>query len=298
MSRSRNFCFTLNNYTEDEYKSVFNIGYRYIVVGKEVGESGTPHLQGFISFKSQRSFESVKSMLSRAHIEVARGTVEQNREYCIKGGDFVEQGDRPMSQKEKGQANADRWDDAIIAAKEGRWTDIPGDIRVAHERGLEYIVRKDRMLHRPPEVLPYDGVESCWYWGPPGTGKSLGARRDAEKFGGGLYIKDPKTVWFDRYEGEETVLIDDFDKYQVGMGGEMKRWLDIYPFQAQVKGGSELIRPKRVFVTSNYHPNDIWEDQVTRDAILRRVVVKHVTGGESHPPLDAPCFKRVKLDKI
>lgn len=80
----------------------------------------------------------------------------------------------------------------------------------------------------------------------------------------------------DGYNGEEVVIIDDFDKFQVKQGGDMKRWLDRYPFQAQFKGGMEKIRPRRVIVTSQYTPEEIWDDHKTVDAIKRRVKMVHI----------------------
>lgn len=74
MSKSRAYCFTLNNYTEEEYLSVTSLESKYLVVGKEKGESGTPHLQGFIYFENPRGFNSVKKSIPRAHLEISKGT--------------------------------------------------------------------------------------------------------------------------------------------------------------------------------------------------------------------------------
>lgn len=83
---SKYWCFTLNNYTKDEmdqletiFKS-FKIEYYF---GEEVGENGTPHLQGFIKSGSKiRPLEKIKN--KRIHWEKTKGNEEQNITYCSK----------------------------------------------------------------------------------------------------------------------------------------------------------------------------------------------------------------------
>ena len=92
--RAKRWCFTLNDSMEEDVERVrgacTEANCQFAVVGKEVGDSGTPHLQGFVHFKKQILFTAVKKMLgSRGHFEVARGTDEQKDEYCQKGGDIV-----------------------------------------------------------------------------------------------------------------------------------------------------------------------------------------------------------------
>ena len=58
-----------------------------MVVGVEVGENGTPHLQGYIRTKKCLRFNAIKSIIGkRAHIEQARGTELENDDYCRKDG--------------------------------------------------------------------------------------------------------------------------------------------------------------------------------------------------------------------
>ena len=63
--------FTLNNYTEENIKTLekFATDVNRMVVGKEVGEKGTPHLQGRITFKQSRRLRPCKKLLPRAHWE-------------------------------------------------------------------------------------------------------------------------------------------------------------------------------------------------------------------------------------
>ena len=91
MSRSRSWCFTLNNYTQDEEIAVQGLDCVYLVYGREVGsDEHTPHLQGFIHMKSQHTLSAMKKRITRAHFEVRKGTVDEATDYCKKDGDFFE----------------------------------------------------------------------------------------------------------------------------------------------------------------------------------------------------------------
>ena len=58
-----------------------------MVVGVEVGEKGTPHLQGYVRLTKNTRFNAVKKLIGmKAHIEMARGTELENDEYCRKDG--------------------------------------------------------------------------------------------------------------------------------------------------------------------------------------------------------------------
>lgn len=87
--QSLHWCFTLNNYDETELDSIRQSlskeEIRYAIFGKEVGENGTPHLQGYVSFKTRKRLKPVKKVVGeRAHVEVAKGNESQNRTYCSK----------------------------------------------------------------------------------------------------------------------------------------------------------------------------------------------------------------------
>jgi len=77
-ARSRCWCFTLNNYTADEFAAARSLnsaaGVAYACFAPEIAESGTPHLQGYVRFTNARSLASVRREHPRAHWESSRGT--------------------------------------------------------------------------------------------------------------------------------------------------------------------------------------------------------------------------------
>ena len=76
MSRVKYWCFTLNNPTSDERDKILALDgdrqLEYLVFGNEVGDSGTPHLQGFVAFVARVRLTQLKQVISeRAHFEAA-----------------------------------------------------------------------------------------------------------------------------------------------------------------------------------------------------------------------------------
>jgi len=263
MSRSRNFTFTQNNYPDTSM--VDEVECRYIVYGKEVGASGTPHLQGTIVFHNAKTETTVRKILRGCHIEICKD-LNASIIYCKKEGDFTERGDCPLSQTQKGECNIERYKRAREAAQEGREADIPADIYIRHYCTIKKIKAEHQALPAPLTV-----TDNEWVWGPPGTGKTTKAMTDHPL----AYLKDPSNKWFDGYDGQDVVIVDDFDKYHVAQTHLLKRLCHEQPLQVELKGGSTTIRPKKVIVTSNSSPDDLWEEP-DLSAIKRRFKITHV----------------------
>jgi len=80
------------------------------------------------------------------------------------------------------------------------------------------------------------------------------------------------------YAGENAVLIDDIEKTEQFMLGNLKRWASYEPFLAEDKyGGFTKLRPKYIIVTSNYAPEEIWPDSKELEPIQRRFKVINMT---------------------
>lgn len=269
MSRSRAYVFTLNNYTEEEEAELYPklAKCKYASVGREVGkERGTPHLQGVVWFHNAKSFNAARRFLGpRCRVEPVEAKIPSKAiNYTQKEGNFKEWGIKPLDPKRKGSQEQERWEDALKAAKEGRLDDIPADI------ALRYYSTIKRIKHdyeRPPQDLA--AVTGIWYYGPPGTGKSYTARQKYPD----SYIKN-QNKWWDGYQGEDSVIIDDFDS--AALGHHLKIWADRYAFRAEVKGGTLFIRPTFIIITSNYSIEELFkDDQVLADAIKRRFKCTH-----------------------
>lgn len=83
-SPAKRWCFTLNNYTKEDLSSIVPVLSKYCdkyLVAKEVGESGTPHLQGFINFKTKARPKSVFCFNEKFHWEAAKGNDQQQVNY-------------------------------------------------------------------------------------------------------------------------------------------------------------------------------------------------------------------------
>ena len=277
--KSRSFSFTINN-----YKSVptgLHPKMKYLCYGKEVGENGNPHIQGYVVFKNQH-WKPHQYFLEHGHghFEITRGTPQQNIDYCSKEGNFTEYGTRPMDPRKGGRRGGDmeieRWDEAWKAAKEGRIEDIPADIRLRH---YGTILKVASRYQQPPEEL--DSLDNLWIVGEHGTGKSTWVHRTYP----GAYKKGFSKWWCGYREdepGHKTVLLDDLHP-KFAEKELLKNWADVFPFQAEIKGGSMTIRPERIIVTSNYQPREVFGEK-DLGPIMRRFRVVSVADLPPAPP--------------
>lgn len=284
MARTRNWVFTYHLEDGDQTEvRLAGLECRYIVFGRETcPTTGRRHLQGYVEFENAKTQSAVKRLLGseRFHVEPRRGSQEQAIDYCKKDGDFVERGVPAADAAAGGQLEKDRWQRARDAAKRGDFEAIDDELYIRYQASFKRI-RMDAVQQRT--VLDGDLLNE-WFVGPSGSGKSRTARLENPNF----FDKDPMTRWWDGYNGEDVVLIDDFDKFQKAQGGDIKRWSDRYSFQAPVKGGYLTIRPLKFVITSQYLPEQIWDDPETIAAINRRFRIRRF--GEDPAPM-APMFR-------
>ena len=124
---AKNWCFTKNNYQESWKEDIqaaissveerLNCNCEYVLIAKETGESGTPHLQGFISFS--KAITRPSQNIFQAHWEVAKD-VAASIAYCKKGEQSKEEWTRFKQNGPNYGVNADYWEQGQAPRKRGR----------------------------------------------------------------------------------------------------------------------------------------------------------------------------------
>lgn len=271
--RSQGWCFTWNNYTEDDERwiqSEVKKNAIYVVYGREKGESGTPHLQGYVYFNSRRTRRSASKMLPRAHLQPARGNADQNFKYCTKETLTYEYGKRPQGRNEvtesMNSARKAKAAKALAYAEEGNWDKLREEFPDMWIKNEEKLRAKYK-----PVIENLDGeLEHEWWVGATGVGKS---RLAHELYPDHFSKKINK--WWCGYAYEEVVVIEEWAPgANPGTVQALKQWADRYRFPAEIKGGNiGRIRPRKIIVLSNYTPHQCFENNSDLEPMLRRFTV-------------------------
>lgn len=226
---------------------------KYGICQLEKGESGTPHIQGYIYWPSEKSFKFMKTMFTGAHIEKAKGTPADNRKYCT---------------KEEGRV-AGPWEFGELPEK-GKRSDLDG-LKIDLDKGMDMKeiseIHFNHYLRYQRGITSYKvlhAVERDWlmevevFWGPTGSGKSRRARAENP----GAYWKSKNassSQYWDNYQGQSTIIIDEF--YGWLPFDFLLRLLDSTPIQLDIKHGSVACSAKKIVFTSNDHPSDWYSSE-------------------------------------
>ncbi len=292
--RLRNAVFTWNNPRPDAAHAIAAIreivGTTFAVIGEEVGDSGTPHLQGFLEFDRQIAFSVLHRALGKSHIEARKGTPTQAAEYCRKGEQTKDEWTRLGIRGPNFGKNARVHEWGTISGQ-GVRSDLEGPARLfveenasirrvalAHpEQFIKYhkgmaALRQYCIRPRDPNVPPRVTV----FWGKTGSGKSRRARQHLESLDGHddeIFVWGPAMgSWFDGYDGNTRVVFEEF-RGQLPFG-MMLDILDRYTCKVQYKGGMTPFVATDIVITSP-KPPQLWysaPDCLDRlDQLTRRV---------------------------
>lgn len=258
----------MNNYRDSEIfqlKQLHPSKASFLILGKEVGAQGTPHLQGYLEVTKKVSLSTLKSWpgLERAHIEKANGSADQNLAYCSKEdpdpvllGSPFRQGARTdleemKSLVDQGVSELDLWEQDFR-------TMVRYHRAISHYRSLRALPR-----HWATEVIVLIGPSGC---GKTRFAYDLAKSRHLNLWsysGGG---------WFDGYQGHEVALFDDFYGSESGIAWDvLLKLLDRYPYQVPIKGAFREWCPRIVIITSNADVNEWYPRVINQDALWRRI---------------------------
>lgn len=247
----------------DKWQPHLPEGVAYIRGQAETGNAtGYEHWQVLVYFGRTVRLSGVKRLFGQqSHCELSRSSAADayvwKDETRIDGTQF-EFGQRPIKRN-----SARDWADIKQKAIEGKLEEVPPDLFVRHYGNLRRIAAD---YSKPVSIERTIYV----YWGQTGVGKS---RKAWDEAGLDAYPKDPLSKFWDGYQGQKHVVIDEF-RGIINIA-HILRWFDRYPVNVEIKGSSTTLRATKIWITSNLHPRDWYVDldNATMDALLRRLKI-------------------------
>lgn len=261
---------------------------QYFVMYKEVAPStGHEHYHSLLILHSMKRAHTAIDIDPRGSWEKCTGTALQAFKYVSKEGQLhFEYGQAPTAIQRYKEALApeqrkrqhptkaeEQWKEMLDKAKRGDET--IRDEKLYARYGSYF----DRILAHAHKDEIYPGEltqKNKWIWGPTGTGKTRCVWEDAVAQEKRVFVKNCNK-WWDGYEGQEIVLIDDAGENIKVLAQHIKNWADRYPFTAEVKGGTRRINTSefKLIITSNYSIDQLF-NETDAEAIKRRFEVVYM----------------------
>lgn len=252
----------------------------YYCMSDEIGSTYHTHI--YAAFSSAVRFSTLKARFPEAHLEAARGTSAQNRDYIRKSGKW----EHDAKHGTRIPGTFEEWGE-VPEEQPGRRTDIDclyemvkegaSDIEIleSYPRAMMYLDKIERVrqtLKAERYSTEFRPLEVTYLWGPTGTGKTRGVM---EKYG---YDRVCRVTDYDhpfeRYAGEDVLLFDEF-RSQLRIS-DMLNYLDGYPLMLPCRYANKQACYTKVYLVSNVSPesqyrNIQWDEPATWQAFTRRI---------------------------
>lgn len=296
----RNWCITKNFKSKDNekickafYKDKKNINQLHnTLIAREFkhfiwsvergGEEDCMHIQGYLEHTKKTTLLTIKDLLKgtileNCHIERAKGSAKQNHEYCSKKETHIHGPHtfgRPAKKRQGKRTDLEKVADmlkkgkSIMDINEEHTTTYIKYSKGIKESQSQFMRRK---CYKWTPDQRHAELRIHVIWGDAGTGKtrSIYEKHDIED----IYVlcrKNNGNLWFDNYEGQSVLLIDEFNGWIPH--GMLLQLLDIYPMSVDVKGGTTYNLWKTVYILSNVDPEEWYKNLTSKQckALKRR----------------------------
>lgn len=246
---------------------------RYLGVGRDLNKEGEKeHYHGLLQVYERKTLKQIVAMCPGVHLELARGTTKQIREYGCK---YISE-----------------WKEWGIAKSQGQRTDLE---KIWKEIG-EGAGREEICVNYPSVWCRYrNGIADRlriaernkskefrhltveYWWGETDLGKTRGAVEGNpghyKKAGWGM-------DWWDDYCGESTLVLDEYAN-DVKIT-KLLGILDGYQLRLPIKGGFTYANWTKVIITSNLRPEELHAGaKPAHRRALQRRIHKYVEFGGS-----------------
>jgi len=209
--------------------------------------------------------------MKRAAFKVANGTPSQAADYCKKEGMYWERGLRkkdPGNDASRSNLLQEQLQNVMATMKNGA---TPTEIMVSFPCVYAKYYRFVNEFSQNQKPAMRENLKVILLYGRPDAGKTFYCYQKSPNLYA-LPVKSGSTLWFNGYNMEKEVLIDDFaGQFRLD---ELLRLLDRYPIRTETKGGHTWFAPDVIYLTSNV-PWDTWYDYSKRKdskaALQRRI---------------------------
>ena len=290
-SKTQRYCFTYNNpaISGDDFDAFLQskVENRGHVFQLEEGEEETPHFQGYIELEKRMYTTGVHKMMAPHKMSLlhAKGSKLNNKKYCTKEEGRKEgpwiygclESDKAGEQGKR--TDTDVFGEEVIENK-GVTRDMiermPGTALkyLKHGKNLATAVRtmdmkaETRATWRENYIARKEGRE--WtgqeqrkvrlYFGPTAVGKTTEVKMKVMgKYDEDLYEMNCGNKWWDGYNDEKHVLMDEFQGDKWGTPEDFNRITNKGVVRVEVKSESTNLLAEAIYITSNRHPSHWWK---------------------------------------
>jgi len=279
MPKYDKWVFVINNYKEAHIQAVSALEHdpwcMGVTAGLEVAPTtGTPHIQGCL-FRPAGELIGKKELYTKIGCgekfwcKGAKGTWNDNRVYTRKDKNVIAFKDIDDEYLKKYERQGERTDliEFHAAIKRGCPDDELFEDHYAVLAKYPRLENRTRMHYLKRSTREFRKVDVIVHWGEAGTGKTRAPYEE-----GAFVFDDYEKGWWDGYEQESVVLLDDF--YGGVKWSFFLRLLDGYQVRLPVKGGHTYAAWSKIYITSNKHPDEWYKDHDTSEKAFKRRISK------------------------